>query len=103
MNLVPVTQLAEYLRRPDAPARVMATDCEWFRCPGCAKRGYGVDSWHPLTAEFWGTHRGRLMLHACKACRSDLARNRRGFVPEELAVERARYGAVPAGREAMAA
>ncbi|HEV2540225.1 MAG TPA: hypothetical protein VGU03_11010 [Frateuria sp.] len=88
MQLIPIAQLADYLRRPGVPARVSAEDAEWFRCPRCARRGYDVDAWLPMTDEFWATHRGRLILSACKACRADVSRKARGIVP--------------AGRRAMA-
>lgn len=85
MTIVPVTDLAVYLSRPDAPARVSATDGEWFRCSGCARRGYGVDSWQPMTSEFFATHAGRLILSKCKACRADVAAHKRGVVPARAA------------------
>lgn len=81
MKLVPVTELAAYLRRPDASPRVSSSDGEWFRCPSCAKRGYGPDSWYPMTPEYWATLHGRLILSQCKACRADIARHKRGMVP----------------------
>lgn len=97
MKLVPVAQLTDYLSRPGALPRVSATDGEWFRCPSCARRGYGADAWLPMTTDYWATHRGRLILSACKACRADVARKARGIVPGE---PRARRAPV---REAMAA
>jgi hypothetical protein len=81
MQLIPVAQLADYLDRPGAPVRVSATDGEWRCCPSCARRGYGADAWLPMTSEFWATHRGRLILSACKACRSDVAGRVKGIVP----------------------
>lgn len=102
MQLIPVTQLATYLSRPDAPARVSAVDGEWRRCPSCARRGYGADAWLPMTTEYWATYQGRLILSACKGCRSDAAQKMRGVVPAE-AVFRARYGSATPRREAMAA
>lgn len=85
MSLIPVTDLPTYLRRPDAPTRVSASDCEWFRCPSCFARGYGVDSWYPMTPEYWATIHGRLILSQCKACRADISRKKRGVVPERRA------------------
>lgn len=80
MNLIPITDLTTYLRRPDAPSRVSASDCEWFRCPRCFSRGYGADAWLPMTPEYWASYRGRLIMSACKACRADVARHKRGMV-----------------------
>lgn len=82
MTIVPVAQLSAYLRRPDAPARVSASDGEWFRCPSCFRIGYGVDSWQPMTPEYFATLHGRLILSQCKACRADISRKKRGVVPE---------------------
>lgn len=80
MTIVPVTELSTYLRRPDAPPRVSASDGEWYRCPSCFRIGYGVDSWQPMTTEYFASHHGRLILSQCKACRSDFARHKRGMV-----------------------
>lgn len=102
MKLVPIPQLAEYLRRPGALPRVSATDGEWFRCPRCFARGYGIDAWLPMTTEYWATYRGRLILSACKACRADASRRVRGIVPAGPVLRRT-DGSVTPRREAMAA
>jgi hypothetical protein len=102
MTLIPITQLADYLRQRDARPRVSASDGEWFRCPSCARRGYGVDAWLPMTTEYWATYRGRLILSACKACRADVSRRACGIVPAGP-VFHVQYGSATPRREAMAA
>lgn len=60
-------------------------DGEYVQCPNCARAGYGVDSWHPATPEFWVTWNGQLQFQKCKACRSEVQARKFGFVPEGMA------------------
>lgn len=47
-------------------------DGEYAQCPRCARIGLGVDSWHPVTREFWPVYGGgRLHLGQCLACAED--------------------------------
>jgi len=56
-------------------------DGEYCQCPRCARRGYGQDSWHPVTAEYWPMNRGRLSLARCKACCGEVMAHKNGVVP----------------------
>lgn len=64
-------------RRPDFQSR---PDGEYCRCAYCVRLGYGEDSWHPATTEFWRTVEGRLHFGQCKACLADVAERKRGVV-----------------------
>lgn len=57
-------------------------DGEWAQCPSCVRAGYGVDSWHPATSEYWVTLHGALQFQKCKACRSEVQARKFGMVPE---------------------
>jgi hypothetical protein len=43
-------------------------DGEYCACNRCLRLGYGEDSWHPLTTEFWPVIKGVLSLTNCRAC-----------------------------------
>jgi len=53
-------------------------DGEYCQCGRCARIGYGVDAWHPVSEEFWPMDHGRLSLVMCKACRSELMAKKSG-------------------------
>lgn len=55
-------------------------DGEYCQCTRCARLGYGPDSWHPVTAEFWPRCNGRLSLNRCKACCGEVMARRHGVV-----------------------
>ena len=56
-------------------------DGEYALCRSCERAGYGTDAWHPLTDDFWPVFHGRLVLtKKCKACRSEVAAKKFGFV-----------------------
>lgn len=61
-------------------------DGEYAQCTNCVRAGYGPDSWHPATAEFWATWNGLLQFQKCKACRSEVQARKFGMVPEERRV-----------------
>lgn len=81
------------LRRNDAPAASAKKrykfqsrpDGEYVECRGCVRLGYGEDSWHPATREFWREIDGAVNFARCKACLSEAHEGRRGFVPERIA------------------
>lgn len=60
-------------------------DGEYALCRSCDRAGYGPDAWHPATAEFWVKHRGTLDFSKCKACKSEVAARKFGFVPARAA------------------
>jgi hypothetical protein len=60
-------------------------DGEYVKCRSCDMAGYGLDAWLPATSEFWVTHLGVLQFSKCKACRSEVAARRFGFVPAKEA------------------
>lgn len=62
-----------FQRRPDG---------EYRQCRCCAARGYGEDSWHPATSEFWRIANGKLLFSRCRACLSDVAAKKDGLVTE---------------------
>lgn len=55
-------------------------DGEYCKCTACERKGYGVDSWHPATAEFWRTREGRLYFNQCTACLSEMSEGKKGIV-----------------------
>lgn len=55
-------------------------DGEHALCRSCQRAGYGPDAWHPVTTEFWQIQQGKLLMSKCKACRSESAAKRFGFV-----------------------
>lgn len=55
-------------------------DGEYALCRSCQRAGYGPDSWHPATSEFWPELHGRLRMGKCKACRSEVQARKFGFV-----------------------
>lgn len=59
---------------------VSRPDGEYRECSRCRHLGYGVDAWHPATAEFWPVVRGRLWFGRCNACNSELAARKYGVV-----------------------
>ena len=63
-------------------------DGTYCLCRSCAEKGYGEDSFHPATEEFWGVVKGRMQFGRCYACRVeyDAARRgcRHGFLPEDI-------------------
>lgn len=61
----------EFQSRPDG---------EYCRCSRCARLGYGEDAWHPATAEFWRLMNGALHFNQCKACITEVAEHKHGFV-----------------------
>jgi len=63
--------MSVFQRRPDGEYRL---------CRGCEARGYGIDSWHPATSEFWRTENGRLKFSRCRACLADVAAKKDGVV-----------------------
>ncbi len=60
-------------------------DGEYRLCPRCAQLGYGVDSYHPATREFWTVQHGRLWFGRCLACAGELSARKHGVVPEKEA------------------
>lgn len=56
-------------------------DGEHALCRSCQRAGYGVDSWHPATVEFWPVLHGHLLFNKCRACRSEVQARKFGFVP----------------------
>jgi hypothetical protein len=53
-------------------------DGEYAECRKCVQKGYGVDAWHPATAEFWPVSRGELIFKYCYACRVEYDAVRNG-------------------------
>jgi hypothetical protein len=81
------------LRRSDTPAAAAAArrnkfqsrpDGEYVECRSCVRRGYGEDSWHPATREFWREVAGHVNFTQCKACISETAERKRGIVPGRI-------------------
>jgi hypothetical protein len=60
-------------------------DGEWAQCGKCARKGYGIDSFHPYTSEFFPTLHGKLLTERCKACADESAKGMHGIVPEREA------------------
>jgi hypothetical protein len=58
-------------------------DGEYCQCQSCVARGYGEDSWHPATTEFWRAEGGKLRLARCRACESEAAAKTGGMVTGE--------------------
>jgi hypothetical protein len=56
-------------------------DGEYRQCARCAHLGYGPDSWHPATREYWPVARGRIWFGRCLACNGELAARKFGVVP----------------------
>lgn len=63
-------------------------DGEHRLCRSCFEKGYGVDSYHPVTGEFWPVRRGQLALGRCMACKAEAEVKRkgmrRGVVPDDF-------------------
>jgi len=49
-------------------------------CCCCYAKGYGDDSYHPATVEYWPSRAGRPRLGRCRACDSECRGSRRGIV-----------------------
>lgn len=64
--------MSQFQSRPDG---------EYKQCARCAKKGYGEDSWHPATPEYWPMRGGRLSLFRCKACCGEVMAHKNGVVP----------------------
>lgn len=60
-------------------------DGEWAQCRKCAAKGYGVDSYHPFTSEFFPMLHGKLRTDRCRACQSESQSHTRGVVPDREA------------------
>jgi hypothetical protein len=81
------------LRRNDAPVAApkkrynfqSRPDGEYVECKGCVRLGYGEDSWHPATREFWREINGAVNFARCKACRSESIERKHGVVPGRMA------------------
>ncbi len=59
---------------------VSGPDGEWRECRSCARKGYGVDAWHPATREFWPVVNRRIWFGRCLACCSEMSSRKRGVV-----------------------
>ncbi len=58
-------------------------DGEWRQCPSCEKKGYGADSWHPATREFYPYIKGGVSFARCIASDCEKRNGKRGvFLPE---------------------
>jgi len=55
-------------------------DGEYAQCSSCARAGYGPDSWHPATCEYFPMQYGRLRFDRFRACRSEVQERQFGFV-----------------------
>lgn len=76
----PVVQMREVLRIHPGKRWLSMPDGEYRLCLRCLHVGYGVDSWHPATPEFWPVTYGKLKFRRCRACIADVAARRFGFV-----------------------
>jgi hypothetical protein len=60
-------------------------DGEWAQCRKCAAKGYGIDSFHPFTREFFPLRGDKLRTDNCHACLSEMHAQTHGIVPERKA------------------
>ena len=61
-------------------------DGEYALCKPCKRQGYGADSWHPATDEFWPTLHGKVLFYRCRACASEaVTRSKKAHAPEKAA------------------
>lgn len=63
--------MSDFQHRPDG---------EYRQCRSCVARGYGEDSWHPATSEFWRIESGKLRFGRCRACVSEAVAKTAGVV-----------------------
>jgi hypothetical protein len=57
-----------------------ALDGEWAQCRKCALKGYGDDSFHPFTTEFFPMLHGKMRTDQCRACQSEAQKGTKGMV-----------------------
>ena len=54
-------------------------------CTRCYRKGYGVDSYHPATSEFWTVGcDGRISLSLCRACVAEGKSRNHGQLDEKM-------------------
>lgn len=58
-------------------------DGEYRLCSRCLHIGYGEDSYHPATDEFWPRVHGQLWFGRCLACACEMGSRRKGIVPAD--------------------
>lgn len=65
----------EFQTRPDG---------EHALCRSCQRAGYGEDSWHPATSDFWYVEQGRIRFNQCRACKTEQMSKTFGMVVVDI-------------------